>query len=133
MKIANMLAVAFVAPIITAGAQQVAPAAVVRPTPVYVDARQAPIDSIRPLSVHVKRGAIYGALTGVVLSGLVIVALKANEPRCCDGPETWLTFRQGLGLLTIGTAGGSAIGTFLGFTYHFQLLEKQRQRTIAHP
>jgi len=127
VKVATVLAVAFVAPIMNVGAQRVAPAVVVRPTLVYV--RQAPTDSIRPLSFHVKRGGTYGAVTGVVLTGLAVLAIKENEDKTTDG-FTPLTMRQGLGIVAGGTATGLAVGSFLGFTYHFQLVE-QRQRATA--
>jgi len=131
VKVASLLGVAFVAPIVTAGAQQVAPAAVVRRTLVDVRAHQAPTDSIRPLSFHMKRGAAYGGVTGVVLSSLVILAIAQDKPRCCEAPTTSLTPGLALGVLALGAGSGLAAGAFLGFTYHFQLVE-QRQRATAH-
>jgi len=77
-----------------------------------------------------KRGAAYGAVTGVVLSGLAIVAIKSTEGGATDGASTPLTARQQLNILAFGTASGLAVGAFLGFTYHFQLVE-QRQRLTA--
>jgi hypothetical protein len=132
VKVATVFAVAFVASIMTADAQRVAPAAVVQPTLVYVSVRQAPTDSIRPLLFHMKRGATFGAVTGVVLSGLVIFALSQDSQRCCDGPTRSPTLGGALRIVSIGAAGGSAVGAFFGFTYHFQLLEKRRSAT-AHP
>src|SRR5215510_5818917 len=112
-KIAALLAVTFVAPMMTAGAQQVVPAAVVRPAAVYVRPSQAPTDSIRPLLFHIKRAAAYGTVTGVVLSGLAILAIKESEGGATDGGSTRLTTRQGLSILSFGTASGLALGAFL--------------------
>jgi len=130
VKVATVLAGAFLAPIITVGAQQVAPAAVVRPAAVYTRPAQAPTDSIRPLLFHMKRGAAYGAVTGVVLSGLAILAITEIQGTATERAEPSLTTRQGLSILELGTASGLAVGAFLGFTYHFELLER-RQRTMA--
>jgi len=129
VKVATVLAAAVVAPIMTVGAQQIAPAAVVRPAAAYVRPAPAPTDSIRPLSFHMKRGGAYGAVTGVVLTGLAVLAIKESEDKTADG-FTPLTGRQGLGIVAIGTATGLAVGSFLGLTYHFQLVET-RQRATA--
>src|SRR5262249_37178085 len=124
VKTATVLAVALLAPMMTASAQRIVPAAVVRPAAVYVRPTPGPMDSIRPLSFHMKRGAGYGAATGVVLSGLVLFAIAQEDPPCCEAPTTSLTAARTLGVLALGTASGIAVGSFLGFTYHFQLVEQ---------
>src|SRR5262245_23549970 len=130
VKVATVLAVALVAPIMTVGAQRVALAAVVRPAALYVRPTPAPTDSIRPLWFHVKRGGTYGALTGLVLTGLAVLAIEENPSRATEG-VTSLTLRQGLGIVSVGTTTGLAVGSFLGFSYHFQLVEQQRQRATV--
>src|SRR5262245_42796775 len=110
VKVAPVLAVALLAPILAAGAQQIAPAAVVRPSVLYVSGRQAPTDSIRPLSFHVKRGGTYGAVTGLVLTGLAVLAIKENESNISDGVIP-LTLTHGLGIVAVGTATGLAVGS----------------------
>lgn len=130
VKVATVLTVASLAPMMRAGAQRVAPAAVVRPAAVSPRPTQAPTDSIRPLSFHMKRGAKYGAFTGAVLGGLAVLAIKEGEGGATDGGWTPLTGRQELGILALGTASGFAVGGFLGLTYHFQLVE-QRQRATT--
>jgi len=127
-KVTTLLTVSLVAPVVTVAAQRVAPAGVVRPTLVYERARQAPTDSIRPLWAHVKQGAKYGAITGGVLSSLVVLAVSQEGPSCCEAPSTSITASQALGVLALGAVGGSAVGAFFGFTYHFQLVEQRRQR-----
>ena len=132
MKIATLLAVTFVAPIMTAGAQRIAPAAVVRPSAVYVRPNRALMDSIRPLSYHMKRGAAFGVLPGVVLSALALVAIANDRNGCCDRETRPLGAGKTLGVLALGAASGAATGAILGFMYHSALVE-ERQRTPVHP
>jgi hypothetical protein len=132
VKVAALLAIAFVAPVMTAGAQRAAAAAVVRPASVYARPTQAPTDSIRPLLYHMKRGAKYGGFPGLVLGALVVVAIANDSHRCCDRQTKPLSTGKRLGALALGTASGATTGALLGFMYHFELVE-ERQRAIARP
>jgi hypothetical protein len=65
-----------------------------------------------------KRGATYGAITGAVLSGLAVIAISNSGGACCEQSPTHVTFRQSLGILAAGSAGGTLIGAILGYSYH---------------
>jgi hypothetical protein len=66
-----------------------------------------------------KRGATYGAITGVVLSGLAVMAISSTGGSCCEQRPSHVTFRQGAGIFAVGSVGGALVGAILGYSYHF--------------
>jgi hypothetical protein len=76
-------------------------------------------DSTRSLGYHMKRGAVYGAITGAVLGGLVVIAISKSGGSCCEQRPARVTFGESVGILAAGSAGGAIIGATLGYSYHF--------------
>ena len=103
----------------TASAQRASPAAVVRSHRTSPQAVRWTADSSHSLQYHIKRGATYGAITGAVLSGLAVIAISNSGGSCCEQGPTHVTFRQSVGILAAGSAGGAIIGAVLGYSYHF--------------
>jgi hypothetical protein len=66
-----------------------------------------------------KRGAVYGAITGGVLGGLVVIAIAKSGGSCCEQSPAHVSFGGGVGIVAAGSAGGALIGATLGYSYHF--------------
>ena len=67
-----------------------------------------------------KRGATYGAVTGALLSGLVVITISNRSESCCEQSPSRVTFREAVGILAAGSAGGALVGAILGYSYHFK-------------
>ena len=74
-------------------------------------------DSTRSLGYHMKRGAMYGAITGAVLGGLVVIAISKSGGSSTEQSPSHLTFGESVGILAAGSAGGALVGATLGYSH----------------
>jgi len=62
---------------------------------------------------------MYGAVAGAALAGLTVILVSRNGNSCCEQPQGHITFRESVGIVTIGSAAGAVVGAIFGYTYHF--------------
>lgn len=101
----------------------------------------ARVDSaIRPLRVHVVRGAEIGGISGLVAGALFVVAAATQTGQCNTSPSLdfggcseGLTRRKTAQIVTGGTVVGAFVGAILGYTYHTNLEDQREARCRSAP
>jgi hypothetical protein len=101
-----------------ASAQRIAQAAVIDHRVAYVMSSHPVRDSTHSLQYHMKRGAIYGTITGAALGVLTALAVAHSRGSCCEQPSTKLTFPHALGIVAVESAVGATVGLVLGYSYY---------------
>lgn len=98
-------------------AQRAEPVAVRR---MSIDTRSTRSRSAAPRSLgeDMKRGAVYGAITGAVLSGIAVIAIRSSSCSTAEAPCSHLGNGQSAAVICGGAAAGALIGAILGYTYH---------------
>ena len=108
--------------------------------------RQSPINAalvdsaIRPLRLHMVRGAEIGAISGLVGSTLLVVAAASMTGQCYTTPSLdfggcseGLSRRKTAQIVTGGTILGGFVGAVLGYTYHTTLEDRHKARCRSAP
>jgi hypothetical protein len=104
-------------------AQRVEPAAVKR----FVSETRAPRLSneiTRSPYQDMKKGSKYGAITGAILSGITVIAIRSSGCSTAEAPCTRLGNGQSVAIVGAGAAGGALIGAILGYARHAGIADR---------
>ena len=121
-------------------AQNATPAGVVDPDRQSTTNPALADSAIRPLRVHVVRGAEIGGISGLVSGGLIVVAAATMTGQCnttssldFGGCSSGLTRREAARVVAGGAIVGTVVGAILGYTYHTTLEDRREAHCRSRP
>lgn len=123
-----------------AEAQNATPAGAVHPDRQSTTSAARVDSAIRPLRVHVLRGAEIGGISGLVAGALTDVAAATMTGECYTAPSlefggcsSGLTRRKAAQIVAGGAVVGTVVGAILGYTYHTTLEDRRQAHCRSMP